>query len=267
MNRRLTELLDWDFAARWRIIVLSILFAGGCGFFAERAGWGRIGAEIIVGICAASFLVVSAIRYVRRPRHLRKKSLAPRQPQLRRTLKQLSVICVALVIVVALSGQIRAAILNARLESVLAAKQPSSRAGQADEVLRLAKETHTRLRPELSSLATLEAASLSNPRVWSDYVKSLDRKVSDGFPVAHEPQQQTEFHLDGVIVVDLVLQHYNVVYDGGAVTLDHVCFHNVRFEIADTPNGRQLANAIQSSGDNCVSLALPDFSAMGFIRP
>ena len=267
MNRRLSDLLDWDFEARWRILVLSIFFAGGCGFFAERAGWGRTGAQIIVGICGASFLFANAIIYVRRPRELRKKSLVPLKSQLRGTLKQLSIVCAVLFILIALSGHIRAAILNARLESVLTVKQASARAGQADEVLRLAQETHTKLRPQLRSLASVEAASLDNPRIWSSYVQSLNEKVSDGPQTFAEPPQEGELHLDNVIVTGLIIQHFNLVYDGGEMTLDHVCFRNVRFRIADTPNGRQFANAILSSGDNCVSLALPDFSSLGFIRP
>lgn len=259
MSRKLTDLIDWDSKSRWRIMILSMMFAAGCGFIAESSGCSFLMSQIIAGFAGISFGIGMTMRYIRNPSRISAKKavlLNSTSQDLRRVLRPLIATLSVFFILLILSPQIKAMVLSVRLRSVLSAKQSPIVAAKADHILRLAEKSHTKLRPELVSVASAEASRLDDPRVWSDYISSVNNEVRLRSPNPTGPIHQGD-RLDGFNLIDGVIADQTVFYDGGRVSLKNICFYNVHFNIVDNINGRELANAILSSKNNCVTISLP----------
>ena len=255
MTRKFTDLIDWDSRNRWRTIILSIVFATVCGSVAELSGLGLVGSQIVVAGAGVSMGVAMTMNYLRVPSTDRKMRDAVSR-DLRPALLTLAMASIVSACLLVLSPQIKAMVLSIRLKSVLAAEQSPFTAAKADQILRLADRSHIKLRPELVAGASAEARRLDDPKVWSEYISAVNGEVSLRSSNANTPIHQGD-QLGPGKWTDSVFANETVYYRGDPVNLKNVCFYNVRLNLADNANGREFANAILSSKNNCVTISLP----------
>ena len=81
--------------------------------------------------------------------------------------------------------------------------------------------------------------------------------TSGDYAGGRQPGDTLGFPGAKTVMKDDAFQDMAMSYRGGALDLRNVCFYNVRFDIVDNENGRELAHALLSSKDNCVTLSLP----------
>ena len=268
---RIEQLFQSDWKARGRMLAIAILAAATVGILSESEGLSTSTAQILSTLMAAIALLAQASLYVFSGE---KRSIRIKDFEWPSLGKLVSVpIALAFVLVLAfLAPDLRAQILNGRLRKALIIPSPLRRTAETKKIFTLAYRSHTPLDRHLVSEATNEQTSPENvpsgsedvqthvASKWSAYLNEANEKLKFAGEDIEFTSLRTvpgAFSLDAHAVYQNVgLSMMNVLYFGGSLTLDDVTFSSVTFFLDDSPNSRELVQAVTEARGKHVSLTL-----------
>jgi len=258
-NRNLSDLFDTDNKGRWTIFAISIVVTAVIGLVAETNGSSIISAEIFAAISGGLVLFVQMFVYGTAAGDKLRRQVDLSLQLLLGPLLTISAIVVIAFFVSASTPVLEASVLNRRLAAALKVSQPTKRNKETARVLKYATQFHTKLQPELVLSAVKQLEKSDDPAAWPAYLSALDYQVSSNSPKlagGGSFSQYGTMHLDNLNLSGFVFSNYNIIYQGGPVSLTGVVFKNVRFQVADNENGRKFVEAVLSSKNGTLSIYL-----------